>query len=420
MSSLNRWLVTMSLAAVTFLIVVAIPDTSHATSQWSRKYKTSCVTCHTAFPRLNYYGERFMRNGYQDPDNLFPDGGTLGKKVINEELSIDRLGNLVGLRVSATPLRAQTNKLIVNGEPQTKTTIGGIDWYQLFIAGSISKNISIFVEAENDGHGMHFSWFRIGFHNIGGSKLLNLYVGNLSPLDYTSYSNRLRQIGSVKADVFGIKTSGGLGEDPYNSSSSRPGIMWFGGTGPVVLSAGVTNGPSAADVNDQMHYWGSVRLEIPESAESSWEGSNISFWTYSGTDAMDTASDQKTNDFNRYSVQANLRRQAWDLQVAYLSVTEDNYGLAAAADPQVEQTYGGMVVQLGYRSGRWFPCILVDNVTYDDEALSGLDRSHVTPSLSYFMRENVRIEGHVRLDRTDEVDGYLRSDDWRLNIRMMF
>ncbi len=420
MSSFKGWLGTLSLVAATLLLVVAIPTTSHATSQWARKYKTSCTTCHTAFPRLNYYGERFMRNGYQDPDNATPDGGTLGKKVINENLALDQLQNHFGIRLSLTPLRSQSNGIVVNGEDKARLTVGGVDWYQFFIAGAINKNLSIFVESENNGHEMHFSWYHIGIHNIGGSSMMNFFIGQLSPLDFTSYSNRLRQIGSVKADVFGIVTSGGASEDGMNTSSARPGIMWYGTQGPLVLSAGVSNGASAADVNDQMHYWAAARFEIPESMESAFEGSNVSIWYYKGTDAIDTASDQKTNDFDRVALQANIRNGAWDLQYSYLTVTEDNYLLAAADAPQTEMKYGGNVLQLGYRTGPWYVSCLYDDVTYNDEAYVGMERSHITPSVSYFFYDNVRAEAHVRIDNTDETADYTRSNDFRVNLRTMF
>src|SRR3972149_6494809 len=42
---------------------------AHAIPVFARKYKTSCQTCHVAFPRLNAFGEAFRRNGYQFPQN---------------------------------------------------------------------------------------------------------------------------------------------------------------------------------------------------------------------------------------------------------------------------------------------------------------------------------------------------------------
>lgn len=46
------------------LIVASFTD-ANATAQWSRKYGISCTACHTVFPRLNSFGEEFLKNGYQ-------------------------------------------------------------------------------------------------------------------------------------------------------------------------------------------------------------------------------------------------------------------------------------------------------------------------------------------------------------------
>ena len=40
---------------------------AHAVPSFSRKYKTSCQTCHTVYPVLNAFGEAFRRNGYRFP-----------------------------------------------------------------------------------------------------------------------------------------------------------------------------------------------------------------------------------------------------------------------------------------------------------------------------------------------------------------
>jgi len=36
---------------------------------FSRKYGTSCITCHSSYPKLNSFGEVFRMNGYRFPDN---------------------------------------------------------------------------------------------------------------------------------------------------------------------------------------------------------------------------------------------------------------------------------------------------------------------------------------------------------------
>lgn len=59
-------------------------NTSHlayAIPTFSRKYKVSCTTCHTAFPQLNSFGMGFKRNGYMFPN----EGSDAGNAVIQEE-----------------------------------------------------------------------------------------------------------------------------------------------------------------------------------------------------------------------------------------------------------------------------------------------------------------------------------------------
>ena len=196
--------------------------------------------------RLNYYGERFMLNGHQDPDADNPDGSILAKRKINENLSLENLSNHLGVRLNLTPVQIKTDKLMVNGEKQTETTFGNPNWFQLFFAGTISQNVSIFIEAAADGSEFHFSWYHIGFHNIGKTTLGNAFIGNISPLDFANYANRLRQIGAIKGDIFGIKSSGGATdnkpEHALNVSGSRPGVMYFGYRGPLCIMGGIESG----------------------------------------------------------------------------------------------------------------------------------------------------------------------------------
>ncbi|MBI2834047.1 MAG: hypothetical protein HYX76_06435, partial [Acidobacteria bacterium] len=51
------------------LFVLAATD-ALAIPAWARKYRTSCSTCHTVFPKLNYFGKAFRNNGYRFPGGL--------------------------------------------------------------------------------------------------------------------------------------------------------------------------------------------------------------------------------------------------------------------------------------------------------------------------------------------------------------
>src|SRR3989338_6590628 len=102
---------THQLAAImaASFIVLSVSNNADAVSQWARKYSMNCQSCHTSFPRLNYFGEQFVRNGYQIPDT--EDGDEGGKDKINDDTYIDKIGNLFGIRISVSPVEAKTNTL---------------------------------------------------------------------------------------------------------------------------------------------------------------------------------------------------------------------------------------------------------------------------------------------------------------------
>lgn len=64
-SSIVLLLVGLPLAFST----LAAPQRADAVPALARKYETSCVTCHVAFPKLNSFGEAFRLNGYQYPSD---------------------------------------------------------------------------------------------------------------------------------------------------------------------------------------------------------------------------------------------------------------------------------------------------------------------------------------------------------------
>ena len=52
--------------AAIFVAALSVED-SYGTPAFSRKYQTSCATCHYAFPQLNAFGKAFMNNGFRWP-----------------------------------------------------------------------------------------------------------------------------------------------------------------------------------------------------------------------------------------------------------------------------------------------------------------------------------------------------------------
>jgi hypothetical protein len=60
MASLSAFMVLV------WVMVASVPETS-AIPAFSRKYQTSCTTCHNNYPELNDFGEVFKKNGFKFP-----------------------------------------------------------------------------------------------------------------------------------------------------------------------------------------------------------------------------------------------------------------------------------------------------------------------------------------------------------------
>jgi hypothetical protein len=63
-----RMMVTVTLILLATLIYAfATPPRADAIPAFSRKYQTSCTTCHSNYPELNDFGEAFKKNGFKFP-----------------------------------------------------------------------------------------------------------------------------------------------------------------------------------------------------------------------------------------------------------------------------------------------------------------------------------------------------------------
>src|ERR1700746_93774 len=55
-----------AVVVVLWVMLASVPKTS-AIPAFSRKYQTSCTTCHSDYPELNDFGEAFKKNGFKFP-----------------------------------------------------------------------------------------------------------------------------------------------------------------------------------------------------------------------------------------------------------------------------------------------------------------------------------------------------------------
>ncbi len=186
---------------------VALPEAG-AVPSFSRKYHTSCQTCHTVYPVLNAFGEAFRRDGYRFPSN----DGSLDsdvEKAAAVELGQEQYKTLFPAAVfpdkiaEAVPLSVWLNGgLSVNlpnsaasDSAQNTFAWGGIlAEMHIFGAGAFSDTVTYMAQltletdfgnppGTFDVETGYLLWNDI----VGPSHLVNLWVGRLFAPQLTSY-----------------------------------------------------------------------------------------------------------------------------------------------------------------------------------------------------------------------------------------
>ncbi|MFH2048901.1 MAG: hypothetical protein ABIJ12_05605 [bacterium] len=179
------------------------PDLSQAIPAFARKYGFNCNMCHTAFTKLNDFGQRVRDNGYQIP-------GQEG-----HEKNVLQIAPPIALRTSTGLIMAHTpgNKVTTSG-----FRLNGLD---LLAAGVMHKNISFLLiytprideptsdytgnsEGDNPGQPGALESANIIFSNIKG-KGLNIRLGRFEP-GYHAFSSKRSFYLIQPYEVYGFTT----------------------------------------------------------------------------------------------------------------------------------------------------------------------------------------------------------------------
>lgn len=119
---------------------------AEAVPAFARKYDVSCNVCHTRQPRLNWFGQRFLENGYQLPGT--EDGGVTEKSLFGgprDGATLDDVANYLAVRLRADAQDASLRELT---EATEDPEIVFPNISNLFFAGTATKNVSFFLEGK--------------------------------------------------------------------------------------------------------------------------------------------------------------------------------------------------------------------------------------------------------------------------------
>jgi hypothetical protein len=171
-------------------LVLTWSSPAAAVPTFARKYGTSCLTCHTVYPKLTPFGEAFRRNGFrfpgtdsdfvkQDPVPLGPDAD---KQVFPARVWPGTLASSVPVAVGFNgqavvhPSKTSGAAVADNGARFSLDTL--MEEAHLWAAGSFDNKTTFFGEVTFSADGVEIEHARVQFNDIIGPKhLLNLSIG---------------------------------------------------------------------------------------------------------------------------------------------------------------------------------------------------------------------------------------------------
>jgi len=347
---------------ITLLVLIAlpfvIPTPGQAIPAFARKYGFNCMMCHTAFPKLNDWGQRYRDNGYQLP-------GQAGK----EKTAFD----------SHTPiaLRTSTGFNGYSAKPDKdsnyRTTGGfGLRGLDLLAAGVMHTNVSVLLiytpridEPFADYTGRDPSQpgalesASIIFSNIVPNAL-NLRVGRFEPA-YHLFSSKRSYYLLSPYDIYEHPTNADdflFGDNQIGCEATGHFRMGF------KYGLGVVNGTGAKPDNNKFK---DVYLTLSQTigaGDGQSAGQRIGAFVYYGKqppipaplDTLGTlpppVSPSGENDaanngaYYRYGGSASLNWKTFNLEAMYLRGRDDK--MFNVADASKDYEYGGGFVELDY------------------------------------------------------------------------
>ena len=282
-----------AVVVVLWVMLASVPKTS-AIPAFSRKYQTSCTTCHNNYPELNDFGEAFKKNGFKFPkdDEVFVKEPPvlLGSKAQREAFpGAVYPGEIPGYLPIAfryegnfTLNRKQPAGVIAQNGFAPRTDLFAPNTFTIISAGSFGQNISFWIDDDistgGSGADGGLGDGYVKYNDLGHifklpKNALNVRFGQFElDLPFT----QARTIYLSDYDVYGQpNVAGALGtaNNQFTLGAPQRGIE-FGGTpnnGNFSWSLAVTNGTNdsgASRSSKDVYFRVSQKFNLERNPES--------------------------------------------------------------------------------------------------------------------------------------------------------
>lgn len=340
--------VLIIMAAAVFS-TIAVSRKANAVPPFARKYKTSCATCHVAFPKLNDFGEAVRLNGFRIPgaDELYVKdepvslGAKAWKDLWPDAILPGDIPHLPPIGFLAQFGLTQEDDDAIKGDVEVPRA------FILLAAGTLGEDKSFFVH-EGAGSRYYFQWNNFLGDTIGRvpDRALNLKIGLFEP-GVVAFSNARRlTIAPTLFSTMSYDLNNGNGND---FAFDRQIALEFNG---IIKSrfgyaVGISQGNADSienntdkDVYARVSYkfWGMAPdgsgLDLEESLTQTdnWQDNSVTvgIFGYFGTNSPDDAAVAGLNrydiEFMRVGFDARLNYKNLDILMGFQGGEDDNAG----------------------------------------------------------------------------------------------
>ena len=384
-----------------------------ATPAFSRTTGAECLKCHSAsFPRLNWMGERFMRNGFALPGEGELDLGALPeeKQQVKEKklknLVIKDVGNILSVRGSFVAYDKKFQSV-----PEETTSVGSPSKFYLFVSTQIFDNVPIWAEGEvsTDTGELEVHNYFIGRTNIASSTLFNVRMGGFTPTEWTSLSNQKRSLDSATTHQGSYRGRNGFTQ-VSTGLGGKTGVEYYGYTDMFLWAVGYGDGQNFDLANpvidDAKNQWVVGRFDF-------LKGSSVSLLYFNGGE-FSAASGK---DRIAYVLSGNYRLgSVLDLQAQY---SMDN-----SSDYRARDDTTGYTVQADWTiTDQWVGIVRYD--TTDNGLTVRSTETQATVAVAWLPYQNVKltVSYAAELDRAQFANdsatdrGEQKQDTYRLQLQ---
>jgi len=294
-----RLAVLLTLAAATLLALR--PGPAGAVPVFARKYGLNCTNCHSGFPRLNDWGQRFRANGYRLPDRE------------NEEKTVLESPPPFALRTS----HGYTHERFFRGAEGTNTSGFRVHSLDVLSAGVLAPHVGylvVYPPQLADWRGVPGQEGTIEMASVVfsglGSPWLNVRAGRFEPA-YAAFSAK-RHLTVTPYEIYDHAFPGG---SPF--SETQEGVEVTGSGSGFAYAAGVVNGSSTNRPDDGPSDAYARAAIVIGAGEGQTAGQRIGVTGYLGR-ARPLEGPDALQTFSRFGVDASLNLKQVNLAAQWL------------------------------------------------------------------------------------------------------